>query len=99
MFEKLKQIKDLRDQANQLKQKLAAVTVSAQAMGGKITIVMDGNQEIVGLDIDPAVLSAEHKEQLERELQEAFNAAGKKAKMEMARQFQQGGLDLSSFGK
>lgn len=98
MFEKLQQIKQLRDQAKQMKDRLATITVSADAMGGKITVIMDGNQELLGIDIDPSLLSPEHKEQVEKEIKNAINDAAKKAKNEMAKQFQQGGFTLPSLG-
>ncbi|MFH0952691.1 MAG: YbaB/EbfC family nucleoid-associated protein [Patescibacteria group bacterium] len=98
MFDKIKQLKELRDQAKNMKDQLAEVTVSAQTMHDKITVVMDGNQEVISIDIDPTLLTADNKEELEKELAKAINDAAKKAKMEMARQFQQGGFSLPNLG-
>lgn len=98
MFEKLKQLKDLKDQARELKNKLSGITVATTAMDDNVTVVMDGNQEIVGLSIEPSVLSPDHKERLEKELTRAINDAAKKAKVEMAKQLQQGNFKLPNLG-
>jgi len=46
MFNKLKQIQDLRHQANQIKNALAQETVEGSGAWGKVKVIMDGNQEI-----------------------------------------------------
>ena len=53
MFNKIKQLKNLRDQASQIKQMLAQETVQAQAAHGQVSMVMDGNQEMLAIDIAP----------------------------------------------
>ncbi|MFC1662755.1 YbaB/EbfC family nucleoid-associated protein [Patescibacteria group bacterium] len=98
MFDKLKQLKELRDQAKDLKSKLAEITVSAQAEDDKITVVMNGNQEIVSVDIDASLLIPDQKEKVQKGLIEAINQASKKAKSEMAKQFQQGNFQMPNFG-
>jgi nucleoid-associated protein EbfC len=98
MFNKIKQIKELRSQANDLKSKLAEVTVSAHGHGDKITVVMDGNQEIQAIDIDASLLTPEHKESVEKDLKSTINDAAKKAKQEMAKQFQQGNFTMPNLG-
>lgn len=85
MFEKLKQYKDLRDQAKSLQNRLKDVTVSASADGGRIKVVMDGNQQIVSLDIDPDHLRTEKREELQKHLASAINDAVKDSQMAMAR--------------
>ncbi len=85
MFNKLKQFKDLRDQAQGVQRRLKDVIVRADADHGKIQVVMDGNQQLLGIEIDPDHLRIENREMLQRHLAEAVNGAIKKSQMEMAR--------------
>lgn len=99
MFEKLKQFKDLRDQAKRMQEMLAQETVYHD-WHGKINLVMDGNQKIISVDINPELLDPEKKEELQKGLAECFNEAVKKAQMAAARKMQSlGGLGgLPGFG-
>lgn len=95
MFNKIKQMKEMRDQAQEVKKSLAEETVNADALGGKINIVMDGNMEVLSLEINPEVLTADKKEELENGLRELFNDAVKKAQRAMAQKIQSmGGLNM-----
>lgn len=85
MFSKLKQYKDLRSQAKTMQSALAQETVHADGAGGKIQIIMDGNQQITGLDIDADMLQPAKKEELQRALKDTFNGIVKKAQMAMAK--------------
>jgi DNA-binding YbaB/EbfC family protein len=98
MFSKLKQYKELRDQAKQLQNKLAQETVHADAKGGKISLVMDGNQKVVALDIDPSLLSPEKKQEVEDGIKAAFEDAVKKAQRVMAEQMRGSGFSLPGMG-
>lgn len=95
MFSKLKQYKDLRSQAKTMQNALAGETVYADAAGGKVQVVMDGNQHVNGVQIDPAYLRAEKKAELEKDVQSAFNDAVKKSQMAMAKKAKEmGNLNL-----
>ena len=85
MFNKLKQFKDLRDQAKQMQNVLAQETVYADSAGGKVQIVMDGNQVATGVQIDPEFLKPERKAEVERAVKDAVNDAVKKAQTAMAK--------------
>ncbi|PIS42248.1 MAG: nucleoid-associated protein, YbaB/EbfC family [Candidatus Kerfeldbacteria bacterium CG08_land_8_20_14_0_20_40_16] len=98
MFNKLKQIKDLRDQAKELQGQLGQETVSTSSEEGKINLVMDGNQQVVGLEIDPQLLNIEQKETLERGLKEAYNEAVKKVQRIIAQKIQGGNFNLPNIG-
>ena len=99
MFEKLKQFKDLRDQAKRMQDMLSQETVYHD-WRDRIHLVMDGNQKIISLEINPEMLALEKKEELQKGLQECFNEAVKKAQMAAARKMQSmGGLGgLPGFG-
>lgn len=85
MFSKLKQFKDLRHQAKGIQHRLKDVIVHADADHGKIQVVMDGNQHLLGIEIDPDHLRPENRETLQRHVAEAVNSAIKKSQMEMAK--------------
>lgn len=85
MFSKLKQYKDLRNQAKDMQNTLAQETVYADKAGGKVQVVMDGNQHVNGLTIDPDLLKPERKIEVEKAIQEAVNDAVKKSQMAMAK--------------
>ncbi|XOU94531.1 MAG: YbaB/EbfC family nucleoid-associated protein [Candidatus Kerfeldbacteria bacterium] len=95
MFNKIKDLKNLRDQANQMKTMLAEETVNAEAIHGKVNIVMDGNQEVLSVEIDPELLTPDKKEELEKGIKDATNDAVKKAQRVMAQKMQSmGGLNI-----
>lgn len=99
IFSKLKQFKDMRSQAKSLQNLLAAETVHADAKGGKIQLVMDGNQKISILDIDPLLLSPDKKKEVEEGVKEAIENATKKVQKVMAEKLQASGMSLPTFGK
>lgn len=85
MFSKLKQYKHLRDEAKQMQSVLAQETVYADAARGKVQVVMDGNQHVNGVQIDPELIRPERKTELEKHVMDAVNDAVKKSQMAMAK--------------
>ena len=87
MFNKLKQFKDLRDQAKTMQNALADESVSIEKKGIKIT--MNGNMEITELTI-PDELS---KDEIAKYTKDALNEVVKKVQKLMATKMQEmGGL-------
>mgnify|MGYP005855736357 CR=1 FL=1 len=70
MFNKIKQIKDLRSQAKTLQNTLAQESITTEKAG--ITIIMNGNSEITSLKI-----SDNAKNNLEENMKNAVNEAVK----------------------
>lgn len=99
MFQKLKQYKDLRDTAKKAQNILSQETVHADAEGGKINVVMDGNQKIISIDIDPSLLAPEFKEKIEKGIQEAIEKAMKKIQMKMIQKVKSGELEMPDISK
>lgn len=67
MFNKLKELKDLRDQGKKMKEMLDEVVVVGGSNGNKVMITMNGSHELLGVQID---------ESLEREkIADGFKAA------------------------
>jgi len=92
MFNKLKQIKDLRSQAKTLQNALAQESVTVNVKDCSMT--MDGNQKITQVNIDPRYLNLDQKQSLEKiiiELQE--DALKKVQKIMMTKMREQGGFD------
>ncbi|MFH1047185.1 MAG: YbaB/EbfC family nucleoid-associated protein [Patescibacteria group bacterium] len=83
MFNKLKQVKDLRDKAKQLQSMLAEEKVEGTAAWGKVKINMDGNQTVLGVEIDPELLKESERTKLQEAVKDAFNDATKKAQRRM----------------
>lgn len=99
MFQKLKQYKDLRDTAKQAQSVLEQETVHADAAGGKIGVVMDGNQKIISIDIDESLLSPENKEKVENGVKEAIENAMKKLQRIMMQKVKSGELEMPDISK
>ncbi|MBU1126195.1 MAG: YbaB/EbfC family nucleoid-associated protein [Patescibacteria group bacterium] len=90
MFNKLKQIKDIRQQAKGLQSQLAEVMIVGKGAGGKIMVTVDGNQSVQGVKIDEGMSTPD----IEKGIKEAFNDATKKLQKELAVKMKDmGGLD------
>lgn len=94
MVSKLKQFKDLRDQAKTVQSVLSKETVHADGAGGKVNIVMDGNQKIMSLDIDEGILNVSGKKTIEKGVIEAVESATKKIQKIMAKKLQSGEMTM-----
>lgn len=93
MFNKLKQFKDIRDQAKNLQTKLSAESVTTTAAMGKVQLTMDGNLTITALVIDDELLAPDKKEKLQNAIKEAHGDAIKKIQRIMAMKMKEmGGL-------
>ena len=77
MFDKMKQLMDMKKQADQLKRELDAVTLDVADVKG-IKISITGSQEIRAIDIEESMLTPANKKRLETDLMRSLNAATKK---------------------
>lgn len=90
MFNKIKQIKDMRDQGKQMKAMLDEVIVVGSSIGGKIMITVSGSHEILGVKIDETV---EHAK-LENGIKDALNDVNTKLQGELMKKMKEmGGLE------
>ena len=78
MFDKLKDLAEMKKQAGAMQATLANEKVEVENSG--IKIVMNGNMEVLELEINPEL----DKESQERYLKESFNQAIKKVQNLMA---------------
>ena len=88
MFEKLKQIKDLRDQAKQMQNVLSQETVTLDKNG--ITLTINGNQEVLNLKLNPEL---DH-ERTARLLVDLFNDAIKEIQKRVAMKMRDGSIQM-----
>ena len=89
MFSKLKQIKDLRDQAKKIQDVLKDVSDEGTGGWGKVKIKISGNLEVQTVSIDPEVLTDRAK--TETAVKEATNDAIKKVQRSMAEEMRKNG--------
>ena len=93
MFQKLKQFKDIRDQAKQLQDMLGKESVNVTSAEKKISLTMDGNLALTALVIDDELLAPDKKEKLQSGIKEAHADALKKMQRIMAMKMKEmGGL-------
>jgi DNA-binding protein YbaB len=98
MFNKLKQIKDLRSQAKKVQNVLEQETVHADACGGKVNVIMDGTQKIMAVEIHPDLFSLSEREKVQDGIKEAVNGASKKIQHMMAQKMRSGELKMPDIG-
>lgn len=77
MFDKMKQLMEMKSQADRLKKELDAVTLDVTDVRG-IKVSITGSQEIRAIDIDEALLTPANKKRLEADLMRALNVSTKK---------------------
>lgn len=93
MFNKLKQFKDIRDQAKEMQNVLSQESVTVKTAGGKIVLTMNGNLEMTGLAIDESLLSPGMQTKVQDGVKEAHKDALKKMQRVMATKMKEmGGL-------
>ncbi|HNW55699.1 MAG TPA: YbaB/EbfC family nucleoid-associated protein [bacterium] len=87
MFNKLKQLKDLKDQAKVMQTALSGEKITVEKRG--VTIEMNGNMEVLSIVISPDLA----KEAIAEASKIAINEAIKKTQQVMAKKMQEmGGL-------
>lgn len=71
----LKQAQQVQAKMAEMQEKLAKQTVEVSAGGGMVTVVMNGQHEIVSITIDPEVVDPSDVEMLEDLIMAACNEA------------------------
>lgn len=99
VFSKLKQYKDLRADAKKFQSTMAEETVHGEGAGGKVGIIMDGNQEILNVDIDDALMTPDRKNDLTDGIKKAFADATKKLQRVMAAKVRSGDLKMPNLNQ
>ena len=73
---------------------LAQESTEAEAAWGKVKVRINGNQEILDIQIDPELLTVDNKEKLQNAIKDATNDAIKKVQRIMADKVRQSGINL-----
>lgn len=71
----LSQAQKLQGRLGRLEEEMKTKVVEASAGDGKVTAVVNGNREVIALNIDPSVINAENPELLENLIISAVNTA------------------------
>jgi hypothetical protein len=86
----MKNMRDMLKQAQKMQEeiqkKLEQTVVEAGAGGGMVTVRMNGNKQLLGIEIDPEVLAGEDKEMLQDLIVAAVNEASRRVDEAMAGQ-------------
>ncbi|HPI37987.1 MAG TPA: YbaB/EbfC family nucleoid-associated protein [Ignavibacteriaceae bacterium] len=85
----LKQVQKMQEEMQKVQQELGSKSVTEEAGGGMIKATVNGNKELVSIEIDPQVISQDEKEILEdlivAAVNKAIQSATKMAEEELAK--------------
>lgn len=84
MFEKMKQLMDMRKMAQEAERRLGEVRIEKAALGGKMKLVIDGNHRVESLSIDESLLNPGQKTTVEKALAALLTEAAEAVKREAA---------------
>lgn len=92
MFNKIKAIKNLRDQAKKMQNALSDIVEIGEGGHGHVRVAIDGNQKVTRVEVDDDVRG--DKAKLEAAFMDACNNAMEKVHKRMAAKMKEmGGLD------
>ena len=83
MFDKVKQMMELKKQADKLKKELEAVSITVNDARG-IKVIVNGAQIFQSIEIDEGLLSAGNKNRVQMDLLRSINTAVKKSQQAAA---------------
>ncbi|MBI4049395.1 MAG: YbaB/EbfC family nucleoid-associated protein [Candidatus Doudnabacteria bacterium] len=86
MFDKLKDLYNLKRQAGELQRQLAAEKVTGLSVDGSFAVTLNGNHELLSVNISPDINLSQPE--VQKNIKEAFNDAQKKLKTLLAERFQ-----------
>ena len=92
----LKQAQQLQTRMAKLQEELEEKTVEASSGGGMVTVVVNGRQEILSINIEPEVIDPDDQEMLQDLILAAINDGLAKAKNMVSEEMGKltGGLNL-----
>jgi len=91
-----KMLGQVKQMQSQMQEKLQKLSVEASAGGGMVTVKMNGQKQVLEVNIDPEVLSGGDREMLQDLVLAAVNEASRKVDAEIQQQMSSltGGLNL-----
>ena len=78
MFDKMKQLMEVKRQADKIKRELDGMKVEVNDVEG-IKLIVNGTQQVQSLEIDEALLTPQNKKKLESDLLKCLNLATTKS--------------------
>jgi hypothetical protein len=81
----MQQAKKIQERLANIQEEMAEKTIEGSAGGGMVTVVANGRQEVVSIQIEPEVVNADDVEMLQDLVQAAVNDALRKSQ-EMVQQ-------------
>jgi DNA-binding protein YbaB len=97
MFDKMKKLMELKQQADKLKKELEKISIEYHEVRG-IKIKLNGAQMFQAIEVDDSWFTPQQKARFQMELIKAVNMAIKKSQKEAAIQMQKsGGLNIPGF--
>ncbi|QQS23255.1 YbaB/EbfC family nucleoid-associated protein [bacterium] len=78
IFDKLKDVNEMRKQAKQIEMMLASEEVIGKSSGSKIEIIIDGNQNVKSVKVDDSIVG--DRGDIARNIREALEDLNKKHK-------------------
>ncbi|UNE54583.1 YbaB/EbfC family nucleoid-associated protein [Bartonella machadoae] len=82
MMDMMKKAKEMQEQMQKMREEMANMQAVGSAGGGLVNVIVNGNNAIIALQIDPSLLKPEEAEILEDLIVAAHHEA--KAKIEIA---------------
>lgn len=92
-------MKQAQQMQERLKRDMAEMRVEATAGGGMVTVVVNGEKQLLSIRIDPDVVSKDDVEMLQDLILAAVNDAHRKVEQQLGQQMQglMGGLKIPGF--
>ncbi len=86
MFDQLKDLYQLKKQAQELQKQMAAEQVTGTSTDGTFNVTLNGNHELINVIISPGINL--QQPEIEKNIKEAYNDALDKLKTRIAQKFQ-----------
>ena len=92
----MRKAQQMQSKISEIQEKIGEEEFEASTGGGVVTATVNGDQEVLGVDIDPEVMDPEDVEMLEEMITGAVNQALEKASTKMNEEIEKvtGGMNL-----
>ncbi len=96
MFDKAKKMWELQSKAKQLQKELREMEFVGEELGGKVKVMLNGEQKVMSIEVDDSLVSLNEKESMIKFLGQAFSSAVKKSQQAAATKTKEivGGLGI-----
>jgi DNA-binding YbaB/EbfC family protein len=100
VFDKAKQLYDFQKKARAIQKELKETEIEARSMGDLVGVRFNGEQHVLGIDIDESLVAEGKKRELEKALQQAVAEAISKSQAVAAEKMKviAGNLNIPGLG-